>query len=71
MDIKDFPIPQNIGEMRNLLEQFAAFLPQDKYQAISNILAKIERENGISSDMEGQAILLEVLNMLNTTTDNG
>lgn len=71
MDIKDFPIPQNIGEMRNLLEQFAAFLPRDKYQAISDILAKIERENGISSDAEGQAILLEVLNMLTTTTDNG
>lgn len=71
MDIKDFPIPQNIGEMRNLLEQFAVFLPQDKYQAISDILAKIERENGISSDIEGQAMLLEVLNMLNTATDNG
>ncbi len=71
MDIQDFPIPQNIGEMRNLLEQFAVFLPRDKYQTISDILARIERENGISSDVEGQAMLLEVLKMLNTTTDNG
>ena len=64
MDIKDFPLPKNIAEMRSLLEQFAYILPSDKYQAINGILERIEKENGIKSDAEGQAVLLEVLNML-------
>ena len=32
MDIKDFPLPKNIDEMRLLLEQFAPFISQEKYQ---------------------------------------
>lgn len=42
MDIKDFPLPANVGEMRALLAQFAYILPEDKYQAIMGVLDKIE-----------------------------
>lgn len=64
MDIKDFPIPSSISEMQALLKQFAPFISEEKYQTISGILAKIEADNGIKNDAEGQAILLQVLGLL-------
>lgn len=64
MDIKDFPMPANVGEMRALLAQFATFLPEDKYQAVLGILDKIDAENGIQSAEQGQAVLAEIINML-------
>ncbi len=70
MDIKDFPLPQSIGEMRNLLEQFAPFLPHDKYQAVLGILDKLEKENGIQSDADGRALLAEVLNILSNDSND-
>ena len=64
MDIKDFPLPANVGEMHALLEQFAYILPEDKYQAIMGVLDKIEAENGIQSAEQGQEVLAEIINML-------
>ena len=64
MDIKDFPLPANVGETRALLAQFAYILPEDKYQAIMGVLDKIEAENGIQSAEQGQEVLAEIINML-------
>ena len=65
MDIKDFPLPANIEDMKKLLEQFAPFISQDKYQLINDVLLKLQSEDGIKNDTNGQEILLKVLGLLN------
>lgn len=65
MDIKDFPLPKNIDEMRLLLEQFAPFISQEKYQLINDVLVKLQSEEGIKNDADGQALILQVLGLLN------
>ena len=65
MDIKDFPLPANIEDMKELLEQFAPFISQDKYQLINDVLLKLQSEDGIKNDTNGQEILLKVLGLLN------
>ena len=65
MDIKDFPLPNNIDDMKKLLEQFAPFISQEKYQLINDVLLKLQSEDGIKNDADGQAILLQVLGLLN------
>ena len=65
MDIKDFPLPKNIDEMRMLLEQFAPFISPEKYQIINDVLLKLQSEEGIQNNADGQAILLQVLGLLN------
>ena len=65
MDIKDFPLPKNIDEMRLLLEQFAPFISQEKYQLINDVLLKLQSEEGIKNDADRQALILQVLGLLN------
>ena len=65
MDIKDFPLPKNIDEMRLLLEQFAPFISQEQYQLINDVLVKLQSEEGIKNDADGQALILQVLGLLN------
>ena len=65
MDIKDFPLPNNIDDMKKLLEQFAPFISQEKYQLINDVLLRLQSEDGIKNDADGQAILLQVLGLLN------
>lgn len=65
MDIKDFPLPNNIDDMKKLLEQFAPFISQEKYQLINDVLFRLQSEDGIKNDADGQAILLQVLGLLN------
>ena len=70
MDIKDFPMPTNIDDMRALLEQFAPFISQEKYQLINDVLLKLQSEEGIKNDADGQALILQVLGLLNDPPAN-
>ena len=64
MEMNNFPIPQNLEEIKGLLAQFEAFIPEDKRQIINQTLADIEQNGGIRDEAHGSELLGNLLSAL-------
>ncbi len=64
METANFPIPQNLDEIKALLQQFEAFLPEDKRQIIWSTLNDIEQSGGIRDEAHGKELLASLLSAL-------
>lgn len=64
MEMNNFPIPQNLEEIKKLFMQFEAFVPEDKRAVIWNTLNDIEQNGGIRDEAHGKELLVSLLNAL-------
>lgn len=64
MEMNNFPIPQNLEEIKGLLAQFEAFIPEDKRQIINQTLVDIEQNGGIRDEAHGRELLGNLLSAL-------
>ena len=61
------PTPGSLQDLKLLVQQFEAFLPEDKRAVIQNTIAQLEATGGVQNEAQGQEILSGLLQALGLT----
>ena len=61
------PTPGSLQDLKLLVQQFEAFLPEDKRAVIQNTIAQLEATGGVQNEAQGQEILSGLMQALGLT----